>query len=519
MEIVRHIGDEGNPPGKRKSGILFHISSLPSSFGIGDLGPWAYRFADLLSDSRQSVWQVLPVNPTSIPLCNSPYSSESAFAGNALLISPELLEKEGLLSKSDLQSFTLSPSQKVDYPSATRLKSKMLQTVLQRDHASIERRREYKAFAERHAHWLDNYALFKVLKNHFQGVAWNYFSDHVKFRDRGELERYQEKYQGEIDFEKMTQFIFFSQWEALKRYCNQKQIQMMGDIPIYVQYDSADVWAHPDQFQLGQKGIPLRVAGVPPDYFSKTGQLWGNPLYRWEKIRETHYSWWIQRIAHNLDLFDMIRLDHFRGYVAFWSVPADQITAERGEWVPAPAEEFLRIMVSHFSNQRLIAEDLGVITPDVTEMMRRFAIPGMRVLLFAFGEDLPAHPFLPHNYCKNTVVYTGTHDTNTVRGWFRTEAGIQERARLATYLGKTSSEETVHQDLLHLAMMSVANTVIIPMQDILGLGEGARMNLPGSRSGNWEWRILPGQLEARSFKDIEALTWSSGRSSGSGDGG
>ncbi|MBI3593353.1 MAG: 4-alpha-glucanotransferase [Nitrospirae bacterium] len=496
----------------RKSGILLHITSLPSLYGIGDLGPSAYQFADLLAESKQCIWQVLPVNPTSISNCNSPYSSESAFAGNALLISPELLENEGFLSRSDLLSFSSTSVQKVDFKTATGLKRKMLDLVYQKNRASFEKGKDFNAFCDQQAEWLENYALFKVLKAHFQGKPWNHFTEELVNRDPRELERYREKFEDQIVFEKMVQFLFFKQWYALKQYCNQKEIRIFGDVPIYVQYDSADVWTHSGIFQLDANRRPLRVAGVPPDYFSKTGQLWGNPVYEWEAIKATHYSWWIQRLAHNLSLFDMVRLDHFRGYVAYWSVLAGQTTAERGEWVPAPSDEFFRILLSHFSNPCIIAEDLGVITPDVTEVMERFKIPGMKVLLFAFGENLPSHPFLPHNYSRNAVVYTGTHDTSTVREWFKKEAGIADRTRLSAYLGRTPTEETVHLEMIRLAMMSVADAVIIPMQDILGLGEGARMNLPGSLDGNWEWRLLPEQLDSLAFKDLAAMTWTSGRS-------
>lgn len=495
----------------RKSGILLHITSLPSPYGIGDLGPSAYHFADLLAESKQCIWQVLPVNPTSISNCNSPYSSESAFAGNALLISPELLENEGFLSRSELPSFSIASVQKADFKTATALKRKMLDLVYQKNQASIVKEKSFKTFCDQQADWLENYALFKVLKAHFDGKPWNQFTGELVRRDPRALERYREKFEDQIVFEKMVQYLFFKQWVALKQYCHQKQIRIFGDVPIYVQYDSADVWAHSGIFQLDAEGNSIRVAGVPPDYFSKTGQLWGNPVYDWEAIKATHYSWWIRRMAHNLSLFDMVRLDHFRGYVAYWSVLASQTTAERGEWVPAPSDEFFRILLSHFSNPHIIAEDLGVITPDVTEAMERFNIPGMKVLLFAFGEDLPSHPFLPHNYNRNAVVYTGTHDTSTVREWFKKEAGVSERTRLSAYLGKTPNDETIHLDMIRLAMMSVADTVIIPMQDILGLGEGARMNLPGSLVGNWEWRLLPEQLDAVVFKDLASMTWISGR--------
>ncbi|MFI5303351.1 MAG: 4-alpha-glucanotransferase [Nitrospiria bacterium] len=495
----------------RKSGILLHISSLPSAYGIGDMGPWAFHFADLLYEARQCMWQVLPINPTSTSLGNSPYNSDSAFAGNPLFISPELLEKEGLVSKHDLEAFTISPGEKVDYESVTSLKRNILNLAFQQSRKSIEKEKDFKIFCEKHAFWLENYALFKVLKEHYRGEPWNHFSHDLVIRTQNAIDRHKEQHKGQILFEKFLQFIFYKQWESLKKYCNGKKIRIIGDIPIYVQYDSADVWTNPDIFHLDEHKKPWIVSGVPPDYFSKTGQLWGNPLYNWEAIKSTHYSWWIQRLAHNLSLFDLIRLDHFRGFVAYWRVPAGEKTAEHGEWAPAPAEEFLKILFSHFEDPMIIAEDLGVITPDVNAVMEKFRIPGMKVLVFGFGGDMATHPFLPHNYRRNSVVYTGTHDTNTVLGWFRKEVGLDEKGRICAYLGKEVNEGSIHVDMTRLAMMSVASTVIIPMQDVLGLGENQRMNLPGSQKGNWEWRLKPEQLNLPSFEQVSLMTQMYGR--------
>ncbi|MBI3352385.1 MAG: 4-alpha-glucanotransferase [Nitrospirae bacterium] len=479
---------------RRGSGLLLHVSSLPSPFGIGDLGPSAYRFADLLFEARQSYWQVLPINPTSTFMGNSPYNSDSAFAGNPLLISPELLEKEGLLSRSDLDAFPSLPARRVDYEAATLFKKKILHRAYESYQSSLEKDPEFAAFCKENAPWLEDYALLKVLKEHFNGVSWNHFPAGLMNRDKNILDRYREAFKNQILSEQFLQFIFFKQWFSLKNYCNRKNIRVIGDIPIYVQYNSADIWTHPGLFHLDPEGRPWIVAGVPPDYFSNIGQLWGNPLYNWEALKTTRYAWWIERLSHNLKLFDLVRLDHFRGFAGYWQVPAGETTAEHGTWAPAPAEDFFKTLFSHNPDLPVIAEDLGVITPDVVEIMNRFRIPGMKLLVFAFGDNLPVHPYAPHNYAGNCLVYTGTHDTNTARGWFTKEASPGDRERLSAYLGKEVNEESIPLELIRLAMMSVANTVIIPVQDLLGLGEEARMNLPGTTHGNWEWRLLPDQL-------------------------
>jgi len=495
----------------RTSGIMLHVSSLPSQYGIGDLGPSAFAFADLLFEARQTLWQVLPINPTATALGNSPYNCDSAFAGNPLLISPEILEKDGLLSKSDLAAFRLSPAKRVDYETVTRLKRKLLHLAFEKNRSSLKDHRDFSAFCDNHSAWLEHYALFKVLKEHYHGVPWNHFSEDLVNRDHFALDRCKNRFKDQIMLEQFLQFVFFKQWISLKNYCNSKNLRIIGDIPIYVQYDSADVWTNPGLFHLDQHKRPWVVSGVPPDYFSKTGQLWGNPLYNWEALKATNFTWWIQRLAHNLSLFDLVRLDHFRGFAGYWRVPAGETTAEHGEWAAAPGEEFLNIVHAHFPNPPLIAEDLGVITPDVTDLMQRFQIPGMKVLVFAFGEDLPTHPFLPHNYTGNCVVYTGTHDTNTVRGWFAKETGMPDRERMSGYLGHESQEDTAHLNLIRLAMMSVANTVIVPMQDVLGLGEEGRMNLPGTLNGNWEWRLLPEQLTPSALDFLSRMTLIYGR--------
>jgi 4-alpha-glucanotransferase len=311
--------------------------------------------------------------------------------------------------------------------------------------------------------------------------------------------------------EKFFQYIFFKQWLALKSYCNSKNIQIIGDMPIYMNYDSCDVWANPEIFKLNEEKQPASVSGVPPDYFSATGQLWGNPVYNWEVLKQTQYSWWIKRVEHNLKFFDILRLDHFRGFVGYWEIPSGEETAINGKWVAAPAEEFFGTLLKHFPGLPIIAEDLGEITPDVREVMSRFGFPGMKILIFAFGDDLPVHPYAPHNYTENCLVYTGTHDNNTVKGWFRKEASLQLRNRLSAYLGHEASEDRIHWELIRLAMMSIARIAIIPMQDLLGLGEEARMNQPATIEGNWSWRLLPEQLTPTVTNKLTEMTEIYGR--------
>lgn len=478
----------------RRSGILLHIISLPSPYGIGDLGPSAYRFADFLAEARQSFWQVLPLNPTRTTHGNSPYDSYSAFAGNPLMISPDLLLETGLLSREELGEIPPFPDERVDYQAVTEYKAGLLQRAFEsnRDHLSSDC--ELERFCRENDGWLEDYALFSALKAQFKGAVWSEWPLDVRDRQEAAIEGWKTKLRERILKEQFIQYLFFKQWAGLKRYCNDKHISIVGDLPIYVNYDSADVWVNPQIFKLGDDKRPTVVAGVPPDYFSATGQLWGNPVYDWEKLKLTRYDWWVRRLKHNLACFGKIRLDHFRGFVACWEVPAGEATAIQGEWVEAPGGDFFEIMLQEFPALPVLAEDLGMITPDVRQVMDRFGFPGMRVLLFAFGPELPTGPHAPHNYGRNCVVYTGTHDNNTVVGWYKAEAQPDDRERLFSYLGRKVSEEEVHWGLIRLALASVAETTIIPMQDLLGLGEEGRMNHPATKKGNWEWRLGPEQL-------------------------
>ena len=496
---------------RRGSGILLHLTSLPSPYGIGDLGPWAYRFADFLAQAKQSYWQTVPLSPTDPMSGNSPYSSLSAFAGNTLLISPDLLKESGLLHDEDTSQIPSFPNERCDYSAVIPYKTGLFSRAYERFKTNGNERELYDTFCEENKAWLDNFALFIVIKKNQNGKAWGEWESGFRDRDPKEIDRMKKEHHDELEREKFLQYLFFTQWLSLKKYCNGKGVQLIGDMPIYVNYDSVDVWTHPELFKLDKDKKPTSVAGVPPDYFSETGQLWGNPIYRWDILQKTRYRWWFQRIGHNLLLFDYLRLDHFRGFVGFWEVPSREQTAIHGKWVTAPAVDFFAALVKKFSAQPIIAEDLGVITPDVKEVMNRFGFPGMRVLQFAFGEDLPTHPYLPHNYVPNTLVYTGTHDNNTIRGWFDNETSPEDKRRLFRYLGREILPEECPRELHRLAMMSVAHTVIIPAQDLLGLGEEAKMNRPSVAHGNWEWRLLPDQLDASCAEGLREMTTIYGR--------
>jgi 4-alpha-glucanotransferase len=495
---------------RRGSGILLHITSLPSPYGMGDLGSGAYRFVDFLTETKQSFWQILPLNPTDPAYGSSPYHSISAFASNPLLISPELMVRDGLLSTSDVATVPDYPKGRVDYPAAIAFKERLFYLAHERFRNETQTH-GYERFCSDNSSWLDDFALFVALKTHFHGKVWTEWPEEVRERQPEALEDLKGQLRERIELHKFLEYVFFQQWSSLRSYCNQRGIQIFGDIPIYVEHDGVDVWTNPEIFKLDSDNRPQVVAGVPPDYFSETGQLWGNPVYRWEALKETGYAWWIRRLQHNLKLFDLVRIDHFRGLIGYWEVPAGEKTAINGRWVEAPGEDLLNALHKRFPHLPVVAEDLGVITPDVREIMHRFELPGMKVLLFAFGEDLPTNPYIPHNLPTNCVLYTGTHDNNTVRGWYGREATPEIKERLFRYLGQEVSPERVHLELIRLAMMSVANMVIVPMQDILGLGEEARMNRPATTEGNWQWRLLPEQLKPSVAKRLLDMTELYGR--------
>lgn len=497
---------------QRSSGILLHVTSLPSAYGIGDLGHSARSFLDVLHNAQQRLWQVLPLQPVNDIYHFSPYSCSSAFAGNRYLISPESLVEEGFLLAEDMQGAPKFPDHKVDFPAVTAFKHDLLARAWER-FKSREDTDDFDIFCRQEADWLDDYALYVVAKEKNDRKGWNMWPEKLRDRDPDTLAEFSTTYADKLDQVRFEQFLFFHQWDQLRAYANERQIQVFGDLPIYVTYDSADVWANPEIFKLKDNLKPRVVAGVPPDYFSKTGQLWGNPVYDWEALRKQDYQWWIRRLEQMFRLYDIVRIDHFRGLVAYWEVPAHHKTAVEGRWVKAPVDDFLTKVHEHFENPRVIAEDLGTITDDVVEVMKRYRLPGMKVLEFAFGEDNPKHKYLPENYDEDSVVYTGTHDNNTIVGWFQSEADPGQIKRLLRYLDTEVSASDVHWHLIELALESRAKLAVFPIQDVLGLDETARMNTPGTAKGNWIWRLTPEQLTLVPVEKLADLTVKSNRSS------
>jgi 4-alpha-glucanotransferase len=481
----------------RCSGILLHVTSLPGSHGIGDLGESAYEFVQFLADSGQKIWQVLPLSPTGYG--DSPYQCFSAFAGNPLLIDLTALMEQGLLSESDLKLAEGLSNDSVDYVAVSALKNQLLRKAAGNFLADPSQpdRSDFSAFCQSNADWLEDYALFMACKEVYQGVAWTHWDQGIRRRETGVLEEWREKLKLETDLHKFAQFEFFRQWEKLKKYCNDHGIQIMGDVPIYVAHDSADVWAHPELFRLDENSRPTVVAGVPPDYFSATGQLWGNPLYQWEVMAASGYQWWIDRFRASLKLFDLMRLDHFRGFEAFWEVPGNASTAAEGTWVKGPGVDLFRAAQNALKELPIVAENLGVITTEVEALRQQFGFPGMSILQFAFGNDPQGPSFRPHNYTRQLVAYTGVHDNDTTVGWWKS-SGVgestrspedirQERDFTRSYLN--FEIEPIHWVFIRAIMASVAAVAIVPLQDALGLGSEARMNLPGTVTGNWKWRF------------------------------
>jgi 4-alpha-glucanotransferase len=501
-EIIRL---KGKPMKRRGSGILLHLTSLPTIFGIGDMGPSARQFLEFLTKTKQRYWQILPINPTDSFHHNSPYHSSSAFAFNPPLISPEVMIENGYLENSDLSSVPKFPPDKVAYSDVAAYKEKLFSKAFETFKAE-KRKDDYDRFCSENDFWLEDFVLFQALKKRFKGRGWSAWPKEIRDRHSNALQIAREELHDLCDREKFLQYLFFNQWISLKADCYQRGIHIIGDIPIYINHDSADVWVYHHLFKLDDKRIPAYVAGVPPDYFSKTGQLWGNPVYDWGALKSQRYEWWIRRIAHNLKLFDFVRLDHFRVFVRYWEVSAAEKTATKGQWVDAPVYDFFDVLLKRFPTFPVFAEDLGYITADVRQAMSYFKLAGMKVLLFAFDETFPNSTFLPHNFVKDCVVYTGTHDNNTVRGWFEEEANREAGKRLCQYLGRELPVETLHWELIRLAMMSVGNTTIFPMQDILGLGESARMNRPATRKGNWCWRMTPNYPAANLIERLAEMT-------------
>ncbi len=478
---------------RRGSGTLLHISSLPSSYGIGDFGPGACRFVDFLATAGQTYWQILPLSPTMSVYGNSPYSSDSAFAINPLFVSPDLFVQEGWLTEDDLSPVPAWPDNRVHYEAVEQYKSAVLHKVFARFKETGLEQAAYRSFCCENAAWLDPYAEFEVLKEHFAGQVWSQWPEELRTRQPEALNDVRAEFQDELERIKLWQFLAWKQWSSLKNYCLKKGVSLIGDIPIYVNYDSSDVWSNPHIFQLDANAVPVYVAGVPPDYFSKTGQRWGNPVYNWDALQQDRFRWWVERVRHMLKFFDVIRIDHFRGLVAFWRIPAQEKTAINGEWVPVPTDAFFETLAREFPGISIIAEDLGIITDDVKEKMQALGFPGMKVLIFAFGEDIEIHPYIPENYSDRCVAYTGTHDNNTVQGWYLEDAGRKEKENLKKYFSEID-EKQLHWQMIGAVMRSKADLAIFPLQDFLGLGPEGRMNVPGTSSGNWTWRVSPEYL-------------------------
>ncbi len=492
---------------RRASGILLHPTSLPGPYGIGDLGLAAYAWIDLLARGRQSLWQILPLCPPGYGA--SPYQGLSAFAGNMYLISPDALVQDGLLQPGDLAGADF-PAERADFVRVVEYKDRLFARAWHNFSAGAapHLRGPLESFHSQEAACLHDFALFMALKNAHGGKAWYDWPRELKLREQAALDAAERELRDQIGFHKFLQFLFSHQWRGIREYANRKGIQVIGDIPIFVSADSVDVWAHPELFWLDEQRRPTHVAGVPPDYFSKTGQLWGNPLYRWEVLAHSNYDWWLRRLNKTLEHVDIARIDHFRGFEAYWEIPAGMLTAEKGHWVKAPGTEFFGYVRSQLGLLPLIAEDLGEITPEVEELRDRFNLPGMRILQFAFGLGGADNVYLPHNFVRNAVVYTGTHDNDTTQGWY---ASIQqwERDNVHRYLARDGRD--IVWDLLRLAWSSVADFAVAPLQDVLTLGGEARMNTPGKAEGNWAWRVTQGQLRPEAFDRLREMTELYGR--------
>lgn len=493
---------------ERYSGILLHPTSLPSPYGIGDFGKGAYEFVDYLVEAGQKLWQTLPLGPTGFG--DSPYQSFSAFAGQRLLISPQLLVQDGLLWVEDVQDVPDFPPRQVDYGWVLDYKNQLFEKAFNRfrNGAASDLVDQYEDFCKENEEWLPDYAFFMACKDLHQGRNWLEWERELVNPTEQVRAQYEKQLSREIQYYCFLQFIFFKQWKAVKAYANEKGIRIIGDIPIFVSLDSADVWANKSMFQLDSNGYPLVVAGVPPDYFSETGQLWGNPLYDWKKHEKDDFSWWIARIKQQLKLFDILRVDHFRGFEAYWAVPYGEATAINGEWCKAPGKKLFTAIEKAFGRKIPIwAEDLGVITPEVEELRDEFAFPGMKVLQFAF-EDLEDNEMMPEHHIENGICYPGTHDNNTAIGWYQ-NIPMESKKKVSKYTHAGGA--TIHWDLIRIALESKAKYTVIPMQDVLGLDSSARMNIPGVVARNWAWRFETSQIDEFWTKYLCKLTKENGR--------
>jgi 4-alpha-glucanotransferase len=470
----------------RLSGVLLHVTSLPSMGGVGDFGPAAYEFIDFLAAAKQRLWQVLPLGPTGYG--SSPYSGLSAFAGNPILISLEGLVSAGWLASDRLWGLPGSEGP-ADFGVAWDQKMPLIYEAAANfvDHTDDNQRADFLRYCEQNISWLPDYAMFNLLRRRFSYRTWNEWPEEFALRNQQTLSETMNECGRQLALEQAVQFLFNQQWNALREYANSRDVRILGDVAIFVSYDSADVWTNPEIFELDEQRRMIRVSGVPPDYFSATGQRWGNPLYRWDTLRDRGFDWWVARMRRALALHDMVRLDHFRGFEAYWSIAAEEETAINGQWVKAPGNDLFQRLKEVLGNLPFVAEDLGLITPEVEDLRERFNMPGMRILQFGFS-DRGSHVYLPHQYVPNTVAYTGTHDNNTTLGWWRGGATSEEMANIETYLGPLASDTDIVDAMMRTAARSVANVCIFPMQDILGLASEGRMNTPAAGHGNWTWR-------------------------------
>ncbi|GAB3181563.1 malto-oligosyltrehalose synthase [Telluribacter humicola] len=492
---------------ERGAGILLHITSLPSPFGLGDMGPEAKAFADFLYRTNQKYWQLLPLNPTEQGQAHSPYSALSSRAGNPLLISPELLAQEGLLDPKELKKYQLPMKDTADYAEAERIKTELFEIAWKNfgEGEFATMKQQFQDFCKQEALWLDDFAIFIVLKDLNDKKPWFEWPKEFKLRDKKAIDKVIKEQADKIEKTKWLQFVFLSQWKRLRTYCNNRGIQLFGDMPFYTSYDSVDVWGNREIFSLDKEGNMTGIAGVPPDFFSEDGQLWGMPVFEWDVLKKQNYKWWIERLTKNIELFDIVRLDHFRAFADYWVVPAGEKTARKGEWKLGPGSEFFNHVKKELGGLPFIAEDLGDVSDIVLELRDEFDLPGMKVILFAFDETMPKNIFTPHNYVPNFVAYTGTHDNNTIIGWYHQE-GKEDKKRLDKYVGRVLPEDEIAPTMCRLAFSSVAKIAIIPVQDLLGLDEKSRMNYPGEGEGNWLWRMKPGQITIEAENQLREWT-------------
>lgn len=493
----------------RSSGILLHPSSLFGKYGIGTLGENAMKFIDFLHRTNQKLWQVFPLGPTGYG--DSPYQSFSAFAGNPYLIDLEKLIELNLLKTEEVENINFGDDpHNINYGLIYENKLPLLRQAYEKFKQLDDKKMEFELqiFKNENSFWLEDYSLFISLKNHFKGVEWAKWDEDIRVRREDAMEKYKENMKDEIEYNNFVQYLFFTQWGEIKGYANSKGISIIGDIPIFVAFDSADAWANPEIFLFDNERKPIEVAGVPPDYFSETGQLWGNPLFNWDELKERGYKWWIERVRANLKISDIIRIDHFRGFESYWAIPANEETAVIGEWRKGPGIDFFNSIKIALGDLPIIAEDLGILTKEVTDLRDKTGFPGMKILQFAFDSD-EENDYLPHSYGNNCVVYTGTHDNDTVRGWY-SKAEIHDKEYVRDYLDIPSDGE-IHWRFIKAAWRSVANMALAPMQDFFGLGSESRINIPGTSSGNWKWRMKEEDLTTELSDEIKRITKLYGR--------